>query len=232
MQQADQLVEVLEHAASTLEHALREMHAESRVQELALGAALLTPRRLRGIGAMVEMGLAYEAQALCRGVIELAINLGWVGDDEDRALRVQLRGPRDQLKFFRKASAAGLLVAADTFKTLEREIAKMDAGRSLSDLPNLAERARETRLFSQEQATDLYLLPFARMSAVVHMDWIHVAHVAEGQDFVRLLLEDTVAGTMFVVGAIARAFTSIAALESLCCDLQGALRRSEVDAVD
>lgn len=198
--------------------------AETVAAELNFVMAVLLVRRLDAIELLIEADLGPEAQAVARGLVEASLSLSWVGEDEDRALRLRAKGPRDQIRMLSKAKAAGFAVTDEMIAKQDQLVAKMLGGRDLPKVPNIASRAKETAGMNPEVAWNMYVMPFARMSEAVHVDTVHAQHVMSGPDTTPMMLHETVAATSFMLAFIANALDGGPAFEQAVEMLQDELR--------
>lgn len=229
-ERAESNLRALRRARAVLEGELERLHEQatsrsnSPVAELNWAIALALPRRLHAIEMLVDAGLGPEGEAIARGLVEAALSLSWVGDSSDRALQMLAKGPRDQVRMLRKAQAAGFRVSDELIAQQEQVVDRVLQGRALPDAPRIWDRAQQTIGLNAEQATDLYALPFARQSAAVHLDTVHIQQIARGADTIPMLLHDTVAATSFILAFIANALDGGAAFVEIVEVLQAELR--------
>lgn len=234
MARVEQNLAMLEHAATELERVLPRLRDaavsdSTRVRELCLGAAAVTARRLRAIRLLASEGFAAEAQALARGLVEAAINLGWVNDSEERATRIQLRGPVAMQRLLEEAAQIGFTVDSNTFESVQNAIDEISDGRDLKGLPRISQRAADAgQLFSFDQAEQLYRWAFVRQSSAVHLDWTHICQACEERELLEPLLHEVIAAALFITLPLAQAFDEPEELLVLCDELQHTLHNNAV----
>lgn len=138
------------------------------VDQLHSAAIEVFLRRLSVVALLIRNRNALEADALVRGMLELAVTVTWVGQSEDRALRVRAKGAKQSKLMYERVSEH-----VDEIEVSEDELERV---RALVDdvdkqLPNTFD------IFSECNLLSIYAETYTRMCSPSHVDWWHLEKV-------------------------------------------------------
>lgn len=139
----------------------------SLVHQLHAGAIEVFLRRLSAVALLIRNEKALEADALVRGMLELAVTVTWVGQSEERASKIRAKGANQSKVLFERVNKHVASI----------EVSDADLARAERLVDDEGWPKQIYLIFEECGLLDLYAETYTRLCSPSHADWWHLEKV-------------------------------------------------------
>lgn len=170
-------------------------------QEIAALALIRARSLLRSVLLLLEAGEAFGAESVIRTLLELALNVAWVGLDADRAVRYRDNGLRRAEEWLQALRQYGMAFSAGAEEWLRKFLAQKSARHPA--YPNPFKRAEQVAITGKRfkiVGMPRAYMAYQRLSGATHADFWHIAAFADAEKAALVLdAQDATAAASFVI---------------------------------